>query len=67
MNIFCRLFGHTWVYKSLDAKIRWSAAKNMAEMDQTSDIDGPQAFLECARCAERLTDPSPEQVSRLLA
>ncbi|HEV8114052.1 MAG TPA: hypothetical protein VGR31_14870 [Planctomycetota bacterium] len=52
MNLFCRLFGHTWVHQSENPKIRWTAAENMSEMQ----MQGPgevRFWEECARCKER--------------
>ena len=65
MNFFCRLFRHTWQYKVRESKIRWTAAKNMNEMDQSA-ADEPRPYLECARCGERIEDPSPDQVAQLV-
>ncbi|MEM7518102.1 MAG: hypothetical protein AAF368_14415, partial [Planctomycetota bacterium] len=42
-------FGHTWVPKSEDPKIRWTTSKNLAELSQT--VSGDVRFYEeCARC-----------------
>jgi len=52
MNLFCRLLGHTWVPRSDNPKIRWTAAENMSEMQ----MQGPgevRFWEECARCKER--------------
>jgi hypothetical protein len=52
MNLFCRLFGHTWVHQTDNPKIRWTAAENMSEMHMQSE--GEVRFWEqCARCKER--------------
>lgn len=52
MNIFCRIFGHTWVHKVEEPKIRWTNAKNLSELEQTVDGE-PRFYLECARCKEQ--------------
>lgn len=52
-KLFCRLFGHTWVFRVIEPDIRWNARENMHEMGPTV-IDGePQMFQECARCHAR--------------
>lgn len=55
MNFFCRLFGHTWVHKADDPKIRWSTAKNLSELEMTPAGE-PRFYLECARCKEQRAD-----------
>ena len=52
MNFFCRIFGHTWLHKTEDLKIRWTTAKNMNELDMTS-AGTPKFYMECARCKVR--------------
>jgi hypothetical protein len=53
MNFFCRLFGHTWVMKTEDVKIRWTTdAKTLSTLDLTSAGE-PRFFWECARCKDR--------------
>jgi hypothetical protein len=52
MNLFCRLLGHTWVPRSDNPKIRWTAAENMSEMQM--EARGEVRLWEaCARCGER--------------
>jgi len=60
MNLFCRLFGHTWVHQADNPKIRWTPAENMSEMVMLSE--GPVRFWEeCARCKERRElEPVPD-------
>lgn len=52
MNFFCRLFGHTWVPRSDNIKIRWTAAENMSEMQMHSEGE-VRLWEQCARCSER--------------
>ncbi|MFN0243687.1 MAG: hypothetical protein ACKVWV_12405 [Planctomycetota bacterium] len=52
MNFFCRLFGHTWVHRTENPKIRWTASENQCEMDLAAESE-PQEFEECVRCKER--------------
>lgn len=53
MNVFCCLFGHTWVHKVDEPKIRWTTnAKNLSVLEPTVEGE-PRFYLECARCKER--------------
>jgi hypothetical protein len=52
MNFFCRLFGHTWVPRSDNPKIRWTAAENMSEMQMKAEGE-VRLWEECARCGMR--------------
>jgi hypothetical protein len=64
MNLFCRLFGHTWLHKVDEPKIRWTTAKNMSELEAT--VDGaPRFYLECARCKDRRGWDDPEALERV--
>lgn len=63
-KLFCRLLGHTWQHKVDDPKIRWSAAKNMAELELTAAAE-PVFYLECVRCKERRTWDDPEVTREL--
>ena len=59
MNLFCRLLGHTWIDRFENPKIRWTAAKNMSEMEMQSDGD-PETWRECVRCKARSEAPTAE-------
>ena len=52
MNFFCRLFGHTFVHKVDEPKIRWSTTKNLSELAQVASGE-PEFYTECVRCGER--------------
>ena len=53
MNFFCRIFGHTWVHKVDEPKIRWTTdEKTLAELHPTVTGE-PHFYTECARCQER--------------
>lgn len=64
MNLFCRLFGHTFVYHTTEPKIRWTTSKQMNELEQTVTGE-PEAYLECARCGERKHELSPDELRRV--
>ena len=51
MNLFCRLLGHTWVPRSDNPKIRWTAAENMSEMQMKAEGE-VRLWEACARCGE---------------
>ena len=65
MNIFCRIFGHTFVHKVEEPKIRWTTSKNLSELDQTVSGE-PEYYLECVRCGLR-KDWEPSKVEVRLA
>lgn len=52
MNLFCRLLGHTWVPRSDNPKIRWTAAENMSEMQMKAEGE-VRLWEACARCGEK--------------
>ena len=61
MKWYCKLIGHTYIYKSEQPKIRWYADKDMTELHmETSGEEAPLRFLECVRCADRVENPTPE-------
>lgn len=63
MNWYCKLIGHTYIYKSEQPKIRWYADKDMTELHMEAPEEGaPLRFLECVRCGDRVENPTPEQV-----
>ena len=54
MNLFCRLLGHTWVPRSDNPKIRWTAAENMSEMQMTMDQGGQKMEMLSRTSGRRL-------------
>jgi len=63
MKWYCKLIGHTYVYKSEQPKIRWYADKDMTELHMEAPEEGaPLRFIECVRCGDRVDNPTPEQV-----
>ena len=63
MNLFCRLLGHTWVPRSDNPKLRWTAAENMSEMQMQADGE-VRLWEACARCGERREIPAPSHSAR---
>jgi hypothetical protein len=52
LNIFCRIFGHTWIHAVDEPKIAWNAGKDQVELH--ASFEGQtQFFEECVRCRER--------------
>ena len=65
MNFFCRLFGHTWIHSSENPRISWNTAKNLSELDLTTEVEEPGFWLECRRCGERNESPTREQIKAI--
>jgi hypothetical protein len=63
MNIFCRLFSHTWVHRTSTEKISWNTTKGMAELEATTEVE-PRFWLECQRCGLKNESPSRDDVKR---
>ncbi len=64
MNIFCRIFGHTFVHKVTGPNIRWATTKNLSELSQVAAGE-PEFYTECARCHERGEWAASEVEARL--
>ena len=52
MNIFCRIFGHTWVAVTDTPKISWNADEAGFVLNATAAGE-VRFFDECVRCRER--------------
>ena len=63
MNLYCKIIGHTFVYRTENPKVAWNAGKDMVELHITSETE-PRAWLQCQRCGKRIEDPTPDQVKR---
>ncbi|MFT7679100.1 MAG: hypothetical protein ACI8QC_003099 [Planctomycetota bacterium] len=64
MNIFCRIFGHTWTHRTEDPPISWNTTKGMAVLEATAHGE-PRFWLECQRCADKNENPSKEQIKKI--
>ncbi len=53
MNIFCRIFGHTWVPQTEDPVIRWNTETKKGLTLIPTAKGEPHFYEECARCHER--------------
>lgn len=66
MNLFCRLFGHTWVPAIETPRVRWNTTKDMQTLEPTVEGRGIRHYEVCRRCGEERavaprahdTDPS---------
>ena len=63
MKWYCKLVGHTFVYRIENPRISWNAGKDQNELHMTAGGE-PKSWLECVRCGERIENPTREQVKR---
>lgn len=49
MKFFCRIFGHTWVYKNKSPKTSWNTTKDLNQLVATPASE-PNPTWQCARC-----------------
>lgn len=49
MNIFCRIFGHTWVFQAENPKTSWNVDDKGFTLEPTPDGNPAFAWV-CARC-----------------
>ena len=64
MKWYCKLIGHTFVYKTELQKIAWNAGKDQAELHITAESEEPHSWLECVRCGARVDNPTREQIKK---
>lgn len=58
MNVFCLLFGHTWVPETRAPKVRWNTTKDGQVLNPTAGDEAIQHLLLCRRCnAEQASGP----------
>ncbi len=54
MNVFCRLFGHTWIPETRAPFVRWNTTKDGQVLNPTVGSEPIQHLEVCRRCsAER--------------
>lgn len=52
MNVFCRLFGHTWIPETRVPTVRWNTTKDGHVLNPTVGDEGIRHLEVCRRCAE---------------
>lgn len=52
MNLFCRLFGHTWVPETRAPFVRWNTTKDGQVLNPTVGGEAIQHLEVCRRCAQ---------------
>lgn len=52
MNIFCRLYGHTWIHETQAPKVSWNNDKSLVELFPKSEGE-VEFFRKCVRCGEQ--------------
>jgi hypothetical protein len=58
MNVFCLLFGHTWVPETRAPTVRWNTTKEGHVLNPTMGAEAIQHLEVCRRCAlERAAPP----------
>lgn len=58
MNVFCRLFGHTWWPVTRVPETRWNTTKEGHTLAPTIQESAVQHLLECKRCGEERAEVS---------
>lgn len=52
MNVFCRLFGHTWIPETRAPFVRWNTTKDGHVLNPTVGDEAIQHLEVCRRCGE---------------
>ena len=52
MNVFCRLFGHTWIPETRAPSVRWNTTKDGQVLNPTVGDEGIRHLEVCRRCGE---------------
>ena len=63
MNVFCRLFGHTWIPGTDAPSPRWNNNKDGHILEASVEDQEVRHFFECRRCGERKED-APRRLDR---
>lgn len=61
MALYCKLVGHTFVFRTENPKISWNVGKDLRQLHIKTEGE-PKSWLECRRCGQRIEEPSAEQV-----
>jgi hypothetical protein len=52
MNVFCRLFGHTWWPETRVPEVRWNTTKEGHTLEPTIEGMAVRHVVTCKRCGE---------------
>jgi hypothetical protein len=52
MNVFCRLFGHTWIPETRAPAVRWNTTKDGHVLNPTVAGEEIRHLEVCRRCGE---------------
>jgi len=63
-NFFCRILGHTWIHRTEDPKIVWTARKDMLQLHATAAGE-IRFYLECHRCKATKENPTPQEIKNI--
>ena len=58
MNVFCLLFGHTWVQETRAPIVRWNTTKDGHVLNPTVGTEPIRHLEVCRRCAEERAAPA---------
>ena len=65
MNLFCRLFGHTWVPQTSAPDLRWNTTDEGLTLVASSGDQPVRHYEECRRCGlERDLPPRRHDAER---
>ena len=65
MNVFCRLFGHTWIPETRAPFVRWNTTKDGHVLNPTVGSEPIQHLEVCRRCGlERASGPRKHDADR---
>jgi hypothetical protein len=56
MKVFCRLFGHTWVFETRAPFVRWNTTKDGQILTPTVTEESVRHVMVCRRCGEERPD-----------
>jgi hypothetical protein len=57
MNVFCRLFGHTWIPETRAPSVRWNTTKEGHVLNPTIGDEAIRHLEVCRRCGEERSAP----------
>lgn len=58
MNVFCRLFGHTWIAETRSPGVRWNTTKDGHILTSSAEESDVRHLEVCRRCGEERSRPA---------